>query len=107
MARGSNGGIESACGERNQRPPAARRSQTNGSTNPTKKCIGEQMFITVEYKSQNGDTFTLAEGDGFLPIPNVGDQFSYKDGPFTVKTRTFDYYDDDNGELAVTVTLFV
>jgi hypothetical protein len=69
--------------------------------------IGEQMFITIEYKSQSGQAFTLAEGDGFLPIPNVGDQFSYKDGPFTVKARTFDYYDDDNGELAVTVTLSV
>ena len=65
------------------------------------------MYITVEYKSQGGEAFTLAEGEGFLPIPNVGDQFSYKGGPFTVKARTFDYYDDDNGELAVTVTLFV
>jgi hypothetical protein len=45
------------------------------------------MFITVVYKTQNGESFTLAEGDGFLPIPNVGDQFSYKDGPFTVKAR--------------------
>jgi hypothetical protein len=65
------------------------------------------MFITIEYKLQSGEAFTLAEGDGFLPIPNVGDQFSYKGGPFTVKARSFDYYDDDNGELAVTVTLFV
>ncbi len=65
------------------------------------------MFITVLYKTQNGDSFTLAEGDGFLPIPNVGDQFSYKDGPFTVKARSFEYYDDENGELAVTVTLSV
>ncbi len=65
------------------------------------------MFITVVYKAQNGDSFTLAEGDGFLPIPNVGDQFSYKDGPFTVKARSFEYYDDENGELSVTVTLSV
>jgi hypothetical protein len=69
--------------------------------------MGETMFITVEYKTQGGETFTLAEGDGFLPIPNVGDTFSYKGGPFTVKARSFDYYDDDNGELAVTVTLSV
>jgi hypothetical protein len=65
------------------------------------------MFITVTYKTQNGESFTLAEGDGFLPIPNVGDQFSYKDGSFTVKARSFEYYDDDNGELSVTVTLSV
>lgn len=65
------------------------------------------MFITVEYKTQTGEGFTLAEGDGFLPIPNVGDQFSYKGGPFTVKARSFVYYDDDNGELSVTVTLSV
>jgi hypothetical protein len=65
------------------------------------------MFITVQYKTQAGETFTLAEGDGFLPIPNIGDQFSYNGGPFTVKARSFDYYDDDNGELAVTVTLAV
>jgi hypothetical protein len=65
------------------------------------------MFITVTYKTQNGESFTLAEGDGFLPIPNVGDQFSYKNGPFTVKARSFEYYDDDNGELSVTVTLSV
>jgi hypothetical protein len=65
------------------------------------------MFITVVYKTQNGESFTLAEGDGFLPIPCVGDQFSYKDGPFTVKARSFDYYDDDKGELAVTITLSV
>jgi len=65
------------------------------------------MFITVEYKTQDGETFTLAEGDGFLPIPQVGDEFSYKGGPFTVKARSFNYYDDDNGELAVTVTLSV
>jgi hypothetical protein len=102
----ANDGIQSAV-EQNLCSSAARRSQTTGSTNSNNECIGEQMFITIEYKLQNGDTFTLAEGDGFLPIPNVGDQFSYKDGPFTVKARTFDYYDDDNGELAVTVTLFV
>ena len=65
------------------------------------------MFITIQFKTQNGDTLTLAEGEGFLPIPNVGDQFSYKDGPFTVKARSFDYYDDDNGDLSVTVTLSV
>jgi hypothetical protein len=65
------------------------------------------MFITIEYKTPDGETFTLAEGEGYLPIPNVGDQFSYSDGPFTVKARSFDYYDDDNGELAVTVTLSV
>jgi hypothetical protein len=65
------------------------------------------MFITVVYKTQNGEGLTLAEGEGFLPIPGVGDQFSYKDGPFTVKARSFDYYDDDNGELSVTVTLSV
>ena len=65
------------------------------------------MFITVVYKTQTGESFTLAEGEGFLPIPNVGDQFSYKDGPFTVKARSFDYYDDDNGELSVTVTLSI
>jgi hypothetical protein len=65
------------------------------------------MFITVEYKTQDGETVTLAEGDGFLPIPQVGDAFSYKGGPFTVKARSFNYYDDDNGELAVTVTLSV
>jgi hypothetical protein len=65
------------------------------------------MFITVVYKTQNGESFTLAEGDGFLPIPNVGDQFSYKDGPFTVKARSFEYYDDDSGELSVTMTLSV
>jgi hypothetical protein len=65
------------------------------------------MFITVVYKTQTGESFTLAEGDGFLPIPNVGDQFSYKDGPFTVKARSFEYYDDDNGELSVTVTLSI
>jgi hypothetical protein len=65
------------------------------------------MFITVIYKTPDGEAITLAEGDGFLPIPNVGDQFSYNDGPFTVKARSFDYYDDDNGELAVTVTLAV
>ena len=65
------------------------------------------MFITVVFKTQSGESFTLAEGEGFLPIPNVGDQFSYKDGPFTVKARSFDYYDDDNGELSVTVTLSI
>lgn len=65
------------------------------------------MFITIQFKTQNGDTLTLAEGEGFLPIPNVGDQFSYKGGPFTVKARTFDYYDDDNGDLSVTITLSV
>jgi len=65
------------------------------------------MFITIQFKTQNGDTLTLAEGEGFLPIPNVGDQFSYKDGPFTVKARSFDYYDDDNGDLSVTITLSV
>jgi hypothetical protein len=65
------------------------------------------MFITVVYKTQTGESFTLAEGDGFLPIPNVGDKFSYKDGPFTVKARSFEYYDDDNGELSVTVTLSI
>jgi hypothetical protein len=65
------------------------------------------MFITIQFKTQNGDTLTLAEGQGFLPIPNVGDQFSYKDGPFTVKARSFDYYDDDNGDLSVTITLSV
>jgi hypothetical protein len=65
------------------------------------------MFITVIYKTPEGNEITLAEGDGFMPIPNVGDQFSYKDGPHTVKARSFDYYDDDNGELAVTVTLSV
>ncbi|WP_158789681.1 hypothetical protein [Granulicella sp. L46] len=65
------------------------------------------MFITVVYKTQTGESFTLAEGDGFLPVPNVGDQFSYKDGPFTVKARSFEYYDDDNGELSVTVTLSI
>lgn len=65
------------------------------------------MFITVQYKTQAGEEFTLAEGDGFLPIPNVGDQFSYNNASFTVKTRSFEYYDDDNGELAVTVTLTV
>ena len=65
------------------------------------------MFITIQYKTQTGDTQTLAEGEGFLPIPNVGDQFSYKDGPLTVKARTFDYYDDDNGDLSVTITLSV
>ena len=65
------------------------------------------MFITVVYKSAAGEMVTLAEGDGFLPIPNVGDQFSYGDGSFTVKARSFEYYDDDNGELAVTVTLSV
>ena len=65
------------------------------------------MFITVQYKTQAGETLTLAEGDGYLPIPNVGDQFSYTGGPFTVKARSFEYYDDDNGELAVTVTLTV
>ena len=65
------------------------------------------MFITVVYKTQTGESFTLAEGDGFLPIPNVGDQFSYKDGPFTVKARSFEYYDDNNGELSVTVTLSI
>jgi hypothetical protein len=65
------------------------------------------MFITIQFKTQNGDTLTLAEGEGFLPIPNVGDQFSYKNGPFTVKARSFDYYDDDNGDLSVTITLSV
>jgi hypothetical protein len=65
------------------------------------------MFITIEYKTSTGDIFTLAEGEGFLPIPAVGDQFSYKDGPFTVKARAFNYYDDDNGELCVTVSLTV
>jgi hypothetical protein len=65
------------------------------------------MFITVVYKTQNGESFTLAEGEGFLPVPAVGDQFSYKGGPFTVKSRGFDYYDDENGELSVTVTLSV
>jgi hypothetical protein len=65
------------------------------------------MFITIQFKTQNGDTLTLAEGQGFLPIPNAGDQFSYKDGPYTVKSRTFDYYDDDNGDLSVTITLSV
>ncbi len=65
------------------------------------------MFITVQYKTEAGDTLTLAEGDGFLPIPNVGDQFSYKAGALMVKSRTFDYYDDDNGDLAVTITLSV
>jgi hypothetical protein len=65
------------------------------------------MFTTILYKSQTGDTSTLAEGDGFLPIPTVGDQFSYKGGPFTVKSRAFDYYDDTNGDLAVTVTLSI
>jgi hypothetical protein len=65
------------------------------------------MFITVQYTSQTGETFTLAEGDGFLPIPAVGDQFSYKGGPFTVKSKSFDYYDDTNGDLAVTITLSV
>ena len=65
------------------------------------------MFITVIYKTSEGIEITLAEGDGFLPIPNVGDQFSYKDEPLTVKARSFEYYDDDNGELAVTVTLTV
>ena len=65
------------------------------------------MYITVIYKTQTGETFTLAEGEGFLPIPNVGDQFSYKGGPFTVKTRSFDYYDDTNGDLSVTVNLTV
>jgi hypothetical protein len=65
------------------------------------------MFITVVYKTQDGEVVTLAEGDGFLPIPVVGDQFSYKGGPFTVKARSFDYYDDDNGDFAVTVTLSV
>jgi hypothetical protein len=69
--------------------------------------LGEKMFITVEYKTQSGDVATLAEGEGFLPIPNVGDEFSYKDGPFTVKARSFAYYDDDNGDLSVTVTLSV
>jgi hypothetical protein len=59
------------------------------------------------YTAADGQTITLAEGDGFLPIPNVGDQFSYGGGPFTVKARSFEYYDDDNGELAVTVTLAV
>lgn len=65
------------------------------------------MFITVLYKASDGEAITLAEGDGFLLIPNVGDQFSYKDGLLTVKARSFEYYDDDNGELAVTVTLTV
>lgn len=65
------------------------------------------MFITVVYLGQDGETVTLAEGDGFLPIPNVGDSFSYGGAPFTVKGRSFEYYDDDNGELAVTVTLTV
>jgi hypothetical protein len=65
------------------------------------------MFITVQFKTPTGDTLTLAEGQGFLPIPNVGDQFSYKNGPFTVKARGFDYYDDDNGDLSVTITLSV
>jgi hypothetical protein len=65
------------------------------------------MNITVQYKTAQGETFTLAEGDGFLPIPNVGDQFSYGDTPYTVKSRSFDYYDEDNGDLAVTVTLSV
>lgn len=65
------------------------------------------MFTTVLYKTQSGDSFTLAEGEGFLPIPNIGEQFTYKDGPFTVKARSFEYYDDDNGDLAVTVTLSV
>lgn len=65
------------------------------------------MLITVVYRTQNGDNFTLAEGNGFLPIPNVGDQFSYKEGPLTVKARSFEYYDDENGELSVTVTLSV
>jgi hypothetical protein len=65
------------------------------------------MFITVVYKTQTGESFTLAEGDGFLPIPGLGEEFSYKGGPFVVKARSFDYYDDDNGNLAVTVTLSV
>jgi hypothetical protein len=65
------------------------------------------MFITVAYTTQTGETFTLAEGEGYLPIPNVGDQFSYKDGPFIVKARTFDYYDDENGNLSVIVTLSI
>jgi hypothetical protein len=65
------------------------------------------MFITILNKSQTGETFTLAEGDGFLPIPAIGDQFSYKGGPFTVKARAFDFYDDTNGDLAVTITLSV
>ncbi len=65
------------------------------------------MLITVVYRTQNGDNFTLAEGNGFLPIPNVGDQFSYKEGPLTVKARSFEYYDDENGELSVPVTLSV
>lgn len=65
------------------------------------------MFITIEYKTPDGESFTLAEGEGYLPIPNVGDQFSYQNGPFTVKARSFDYYDDENGELSVTVTLSV
>jgi hypothetical protein len=65
------------------------------------------MFITVQYKSPTGETLTLAEGEGFLPIPNVGDQFSYKGEPLTVKARSFDYYDDDNGDLSITVTLSV
>ncbi|MGA7156741.1 MAG: hypothetical protein WBY53_07850 [Acidobacteriaceae bacterium] len=65
------------------------------------------MFTTVVYKGQDGETVTLAEGDGFLLIPNVGDSFLYGAGPFTVKARSFEYYDDQNGELAVTVTLTV
>jgi hypothetical protein len=65
------------------------------------------MNITIEYKTAQGETVTLAEADCFIPIPNVGDQFSYGDTPFTVKSRSFDYYDEDNGDLAVTITLFV
>ena len=65
------------------------------------------MFITVVYLGPGGETVTLAEGDGYLPIPNVGDSFSYGGSPLTVKARSFEYYDDDNGELAVTVTLTV
>ena len=65
------------------------------------------MFITVVYKAGAGDAVTLAEGNGFLPIPNVGDTFSYGGEALTVKARSFDYYDDESGELAVTVTLSV
>ncbi len=65
------------------------------------------MFITVVYKAGTGEAVTLAEGDGFLPIPNVGDTFSYGGELMTVKARSFEYYDDDQGELAVTITLSV
>lgn len=65
------------------------------------------MHTTVTYKTQIGEIYTLAEGNGFLPVPGVGDQFSYNGAALTVKARSFDYYDDENGELSVTVTLSV